>query len=69
MEGTKDPEDTEESKKTKRPEILRLPFSQTLNENEAMSVINLLNDHRPNKPAVKKQKKKEAAAALASGED
>ena len=69
MEGTKDPEDTEESKKTKRPESLRLPFTQTLNKNEAMSVFNLLNKYGPNKPAVKKQKKKEAAAALASGED
>ena len=43
--------------------------TQTLNKNEAVSVFNLLNKYGPDTPVVKKQKNKEAAASLASGED
>lgn len=42
-------------------------FTKTLNKNEAMTVFSLLNKYRPETPAAKKQRVKEAAAAAASG--
>merc|ERR1719512_410324 len=44
-------------------------FTTTLNKNEAMTVFSLLNKYRPETPAVKKQRIKDAAAAAASGDD
>lgn len=42
-------------------------FTKTLSKNEAMTVFQLLNKYRPETPAAKKQRVKEAAAAAASG--
>ena len=44
-------------------------FTKTLGKNEAMTVFTLLNKYRPETPAAKKQRIKEAAAAAASGKD
>jgi large subunit ribosomal protein L7Ae len=44
-------------------------FTKTLNKNEAMTVFSLFNKYRPNTPAAKKQRIKEAAASAASGKD
>lgn len=42
-------------------------FTHTLNKNEATTVFTLLNKYRPETPAAKKQRIKEAAAAVAAG--
>lgn len=42
-------------------------FTKTLGKNEAMTVFTLFNKYRPETPAAKKQRLKEAAAAKASG--
>lgn len=42
-------------------------FTKTLGKNEAMTVFTLFNKYRPETPAAKKQRLKEAAAAQASG--
>lgn len=42
-------------------------FTKTLGKNEAMTVFSLFNKYRPETPAAKKQRLKEAAAAKASG--
>lgn len=42
-------------------------FTFTLGKNEAMTVFTLFNKYRPETPAAKKQRLKEAAAAVASG--
>ncbi|KAL3925334.1 MAG: hypothetical protein SGARI_005861, partial [Bacillariaceae sp.] len=44
-------------------------FTKTLGKNEAMTVFTLFNKYRPEAPAAKKQRLKEAAAAKASGKD
>ena len=44
-------------------------FTKTLNKNEAMTVFTLFNKYRPETPAAKKQRIKEAAAAAAGGKD
>lgn len=44
-------------------------FTNTLGKNEATTVFTLLNKYRPETPAAKKQRIKEAAAAKASGGD
>jgi large subunit ribosomal protein L7Ae len=44
-------------------------FTKTLSKNEAMTVFTLLNKYRPETPAAKKQRLKEAAAAAAGGKD
>lgn len=44
-------------------------FTKTLGKNEAMTVFTLFNKYRPETPAAKKQRIKEAAAAKASGAD
>jgi large subunit ribosomal protein L7Ae len=44
-------------------------FTKTLNKNEAMTVFTLMNKYRPETPAAKKQRIKEAAAAKAEGKD
>lgn len=44
-------------------------FTKSLNKNEAMTVFTLLNKYRPETPAAKKQRIKDAAAAAASGDD
>merc|ERR1712085_224479 len=42
-------------------------FTKTLGKNEAMTVFTLFNKYRPETPAAKKQRLKEAAAAKAGG--
>merc|ERR1719393_375044 len=42
-------------------------FTKTLGKNEAMTVFTLFNKYRPETPAAKKQRLKEAAAAAAGG--
>ncbi len=42
-------------------------FTKTIGKNEAMTVFTLLNKYRPETPAAKKQRIKEAAAAEATG--
>ena len=42
-------------------------FTKTLGKNEAMTVFTLFNKYRPETPAAKKQRLKEAAAAVAGG--
>jgi len=44
-------------------------FTKTLGKNEAMTVFTLFNKYRPETPAAKKQRLKEAAAAKAGGKD
>jgi large subunit ribosomal protein L7Ae len=44
-------------------------FTKTLNKNEAMTVFTLFNKYRPETPAAKKQRLKEAAAAKAAGKE
>jgi large subunit ribosomal protein L7Ae len=44
-------------------------FTKTLGKNEAMTVFTLFNKYRPEAPAAKKQRLKEAAAAKASGKE
>ena len=44
-------------------------FTKTLGKNEAMTVFTLFNKYRPETPAVKKQRLKEAAAAKAGGKE
>jgi large subunit ribosomal protein L7Ae len=44
-------------------------FTKPLNKNEAMTVFTLLNKYRPETPAAKKQRIKEAAAAKAAGKE
>ena len=44
-------------------------FTYTLNKNEATTVFTLLNKYRPETPAAKKQRIKEAAAAAAAAAD
>merc|ERR1711935_854184 len=44
-------------------------FTQTLGKNEAMTVFSLFNKYRPETPAAKKQRIKEAAAAKAAGKE
>mmetsp|Transcript_31588 Transcript_31588/g.46851 ORF Transcript_31588/g.46851 Transcript_31588/m.46851 type:complete len:267 (-) Transcript_31588:116-916(-) len=44
-------------------------FTKTLNKNEAMTVFKLFSNYRPETPAAKKQRIKEAAAAQVSGKD
>jgi large subunit ribosomal protein L7Ae len=44
-------------------------FTKTLGKNEAMTVFTLFNKYRPETPAAKKQRLKEAAAAKAAGKE
>jgi large subunit ribosomal protein L7Ae len=44
-------------------------FTKTLGKNEAMTVFSLFNKYRPETPAAKKQRIKEAAAAKAAGKE
>lgn len=44
-------------------------FTAAVGKNEAATVFNLFNKYRPETPAAKNQRIKEAAAAVASGED
>lgn len=44
-------------------------FTKTLGKNEAMTVFTLFNKYRPETPAAKKQRIKEAAAAKAAGKE
>lgn len=44
-------------------------FTKALGKNEAMTVFTLLNKYRPESPAAKKQRIKEAAAAAAEGKE
>ncbi|CAJ1944633.1 unnamed protein product [Cylindrotheca closterium] len=44
-------------------------FTKTLSKNEAMTVFSLFNKYRPETPAAKKQRIKEAAAAKAGGKE
>eukprot|EP00980_Cylindrotheca_fusiformis_P004354 scaffold925_cov129-Cylindrotheca_fusiformis.AAC.7 len=44
-------------------------FTKTIAKNEAMTVFSLFNKYRPETPAAKKQRIKEAAAAKASGKE
>eukprot|EP00934_Nitzschia_sp_Nitz4_P004069 Nitzschia sp. Nitz4//scaffold191_size41780//21170//21970//NITZ4_007469-RA/size41780-processed-gene-0.82-mRNA-1//-1//CDS//3329540187//4059//frame0 len=44
-------------------------FTKTLGKNEAMTVFTLFNKYRPETPAAKKQRVKEAAAAKAAGKE
>mmetsp|Transcript_17918 Transcript_17918/g.21460 ORF Transcript_17918/g.21460 Transcript_17918/m.21460 type:complete len:261 (+) Transcript_17918:26-808(+) len=44
-------------------------FTKSIGKNEAMTVFTLLNKYRPETPAAKKQRIKEAAAAAAGGKD
>jgi len=44
-------------------------FTAAVGKNEAATVFNLFNKYRPETPAAKKQRIKETAAAVASGED
>jgi large subunit ribosomal protein L7Ae len=44
-------------------------FTKTLSKNEAMTVFTLFNKYRPETPAAKKQRIKEAAAAAAGGKE
>lgn len=44
-------------------------FTKAIGKNEAMTVFTLLNKYRPETPAAKKQRIKEAAAAAASGKE
>jgi len=44
-------------------------FTKTLGKNEAMTTFTLFNKYRPETPAAKKQRIKEAAAAKASGKE
>lgn len=44
-------------------------FTKTLSKNEAMTVFTLFNKYRPETPAAKKQRLKEAAAAKAAGKE
>jgi len=44
-------------------------FTKAIGKNEAMTVFTLLNKYRPETPAAKKQRIKDAAAAAASGKD
>lgn len=44
-------------------------FTKAIGKNEAMTVFTLLNKYRPETPAAKKQRIKEAAAAKAAGKD
>ena len=44
-------------------------FTKTLSKNEAMTVFTLFNKYRPETPAAKKQRIKEAAAAKAAGQE
>jgi large subunit ribosomal protein L7Ae len=44
-------------------------FTKALGKNEAMTVFTLFNKYRPETPAAKKQRIKEAAAAAASGKE